>query len=203
MNETAIINIETDDILKIGNSITNRLMNILKHLNLVYLTTLLIKHIQMLTDQAIPNHETIIDIDDNDTTTHSNQSNTQWQVLDQQWNPFEFLPTTNSAENDTQWKNSLGEVSLLGNESESEKLVTLNSLRRKAQDLNITDEWILDEMKQIATSALMANPKTWEIMADDKTRLDALKELWRLTGMRNATPETVRLELFLSKGRRI
>jgi hypothetical protein len=54
----------------------------------------------------------------------------------------------------------LAEVSPLENENENEKPVTLNSLRRKAQDLNITDEWILEEMKEIAVTAVMANPKT-------------------------------------------
>lgn len=203
MNEVVIINTETDDILKIGKHIIIHRMNILKHLNLVYLTTLLIKHIQMQIDQATQKHETIIDIDDNDTMIHSNQNSIQWQVLDQPLSPFEFSQTMSLAENDTQWNASLGEVSLLENENENEKPVTLNSLRRKAQDLNITDEWILEEMKEIAVTAVMANPKTWEIMSDDKTRLDALKELWRLTWMRNASPETVRLQLFVSGQRRL
>lgn len=203
MNDIRIINIETDDIQKIGNNIINHLMSTLKRLDLVYLTILLIKHIQMPIDQVTQNHEMIIDIDDNDTMTDLNQNNIQWQVLDQQSNPFEFLPTMSLAENDMQWKDSLGEVSLLENENENEKPVTLNSLRKKAKELNITDKRILDEIKQIAISAVMANPKTWEIMTDDKARLDALKELWRLTWMRNASPETVRLQLFLSKEREL
>lgn len=203
MNEVVMINTETDDILKIGKHITIHRTSILKHLNLVYLTILLIKHIRMQTDQATQKHETIIDIDDNDTMIHSNQNSIQWQVLDQPLSPFEYSQTMSLAENDTQWNVSLGEVSPLENENENEKPVTLNSLRRKAQDLNITDEWILEEMKEIAVTAVMANPKTWEIMSDDKTRLDALKELWRLTWMRNASPETVRLQLFVSGQRKL
>lgn len=49
------------------------------------------------------------------------------------------------------------------------------------EDAWINDEYIADTMKNIMDNAVMANPKTWDIMIDYWVRLQAIKAWHKIT----------------------
>ena len=115
------------------------------------------------------------------------ESSTSWtrEAIEIMSIPQESLQTFHSASEDslrlqsnqrTQLADSQQTLSL----GKKEQPLSLEKVRALFDEQELDDQSLVSKLKEIMDNAVTANPKTWELMEDYKTQLDAVKYIMKL-----------------------
>ena len=115
------------------------------------------------------------------------QNSTSWtkEAIEIMSIPQESLQTFHSASEDslrlqsnqrTQLADSQQTLSL----GKKEQPLSLEKVRALFDEQELDDQSLVSKLKEIMDNAVTANPKTWELMEDYKTQLDAVKYIMKL-----------------------
>ena len=99
--------------------------------------------------------------------------------------PQESLQTFHSASEDSQRLQSNQRTQLVDSQQtlslgKKDQPLSLEKVRALFDENNLDDQSLVSKLSYIMDNAVIANPKTWELMEDYKTQLDAVKYIMKL-----------------------
>lgn len=99
--------------------------------------------------------------------------------------PQESLQTFHSASEDSLRLQSSQRIQLADSQQtlslgKKDQPLSLEKVRELFDEKNLDDQYLVSKLKYIMDNAVTANPKTWELMEDFKTELDAIKYIMKL-----------------------
>ena len=99
--------------------------------------------------------------------------------------PQESLQTFRSQSEDSLRLQSNQKIQLVDSQQtlslgKKEQPLSLEKVRELFDEKNLDDQYLVSKLKYIMDNAVTANPKTWELMEDFKTELDAIKYIMKL-----------------------
>lgn len=99
--------------------------------------------------------------------------------------PQGSLQTFHSVSEDSQRLQSNQKTQLVDSQQtlslgKKDQPLSLEKVRELFDENNLDDQLLVSKLKYIMDNAVTANPKTWELMEDYKTQLDAVKYIMKL-----------------------
>ena len=99
--------------------------------------------------------------------------------------PQESLPTFHSISEDSLRLQSNQKIQLADSQQtlslgKKDQPLSLEKVRELFDENDLGDQLLISKLKDIMNNAVTANPKTWELMEDYKTQLDAVKYIMKL-----------------------
>ena len=99
--------------------------------------------------------------------------------------PQESLQTFHSASEDSLRLQSNQRTQLVDSQQtlslgKKDQPLSLEKVRELFDEKNLDDQYLVSKLKYIMDNAVTANPKTWELLEDYRTQLDAAKYIMKL-----------------------
>lgn len=115
------------------------------------------------------------------------ESSTSWtkEAIEIISYPQESLPTFHSTSEDSLRLQSNQKIQLADSQQtlslgKKDQPLSLEKVRELFDENDLGDQLLISKLKDIMNNAVTANPKTWELMEDYKTQLDAVKYIMKL-----------------------